>query len=169
MQQNEYQSNTQVTGNRMCTYNWLTLFNWDEKSQSSRNSFGNPTGCSRDILHKAKGDYLDRVHTDQKVLEVIRRGRLVLVIRGQESQNQLKGPSGWKPPRSDGSHDGQAGDRSMRREADSRATLSHVVTKKKFQPIKRELEVGIVTARVGLLFLIGLMKRGIVADDGDDK
>jgi hypothetical protein len=31
------------------------------------------------------------------------------------------------------------------------------------------LEVGIVTARVGLLFLIGLMKRGIVADDGDDK
>jgi hypothetical protein len=30
---------------------------------------------SRDILLKAKGDHLDLVHTDQKVLEMIRQGR----------------------------------------------------------------------------------------------
>jgi hypothetical protein len=40
------------------------------------------TGCSRDILHKANGDHLDRVHADQKVLGVIGWGRLVLVIGG---------------------------------------------------------------------------------------
>jgi hypothetical protein len=45
---------------------------------------------SRDILHKAKGGHLDQVHSDQMVLEMIRRGRLVLVIGGQESQNSLK-------------------------------------------------------------------------------
>ncbi len=38
------------------------------------------------ILHKAKGYHLDRVHSDQKILEMIRWGRLVLVIGGQESQ-----------------------------------------------------------------------------------
>ncbi len=33
---------------------------------------------SRDILQQAKGDHLDRMHSDQKVLQVIiRRGRLV--------------------------------------------------------------------------------------------
>jgi hypothetical protein len=32
---------------------------------------------SREILHHAKGDHLDRVHSDQMVLEMIRRGRLV--------------------------------------------------------------------------------------------
>jgi hypothetical protein len=42
---------------------------------------------SRDILGKAKGDHLDRAHSDQMVLEMIRQGRLVLVIGGQESQN----------------------------------------------------------------------------------
>ncbi len=31
----------------------------------------------RDILLQAKGDHLDRVHSDQMVLEMIRRGRLV--------------------------------------------------------------------------------------------
>jgi hypothetical protein len=30
-----------------------------------------------DILHQAKGDHLGRVHSDQMVLETIRRGRLV--------------------------------------------------------------------------------------------
>jgi hypothetical protein len=29
------------------------------------------------ILVQAKGDHLDRVHSDQMVLEMIRRGRLV--------------------------------------------------------------------------------------------
>jgi hypothetical protein len=48
------------------------------------------TGHSKDILRKATGDHLDQVHSDQKVLEMIRRGRLVLVIRGQESQNLVK-------------------------------------------------------------------------------
>ncbi len=41
-----------------------------------------PTGCSRDILHKAKGDPVGRVHSDQKVLKVIRRGRLIFLIEG---------------------------------------------------------------------------------------
>ncbi len=42
---------------------------------------------SRDILRKAKGDHLDGVHPDQIVLKMIRQGRLVFVIRGQESQS----------------------------------------------------------------------------------
>jgi hypothetical protein len=46
-----------------------------------------PNMHSRDILRKAKGDHLDRVHSDQMVLKMIRRGRLVLFIRGLESQN----------------------------------------------------------------------------------
>jgi hypothetical protein len=29
---------------------------------------------SRDMLRKAKGDHLDRVHSDQKILEMIRQG-----------------------------------------------------------------------------------------------
>jgi hypothetical protein len=45
------------------------------------------TARSMDILHKAKGDYLDQVNPNQKVLKVIRQGRLVLVIGGQESRN----------------------------------------------------------------------------------
>jgi hypothetical protein len=68
-----------------------------------------PTGSSRGILHQAKGDHLYQVHSYQKVLNVIRWGRLVLVIGGQESQNLLKGPSGLSPLRSDGSRDGQVG------------------------------------------------------------
>jgi hypothetical protein len=36
---------------------------------------------------KAKEDHLDRDHSDQKVLEKIRRGMLVFFIGGQESQN----------------------------------------------------------------------------------
>jgi hypothetical protein len=44
------------------------------------------TGFSWGIL-LAKGDHLDRVHSDQKVHKVIRRGRLVLVIGDQESQS----------------------------------------------------------------------------------
>ncbi len=53
-----------------------------------------PTEHFRDKLHKAKGDHLDWVHPDQKVLEMIRQGRLVLVIGGQEPQTKLKEPSG---------------------------------------------------------------------------
>jgi hypothetical protein len=46
-----------------------------------------PTGCTRDILLTAEGDYIDQVHSGLKVIEVIRRGRLVLLIKGQESQH----------------------------------------------------------------------------------
>jgi hypothetical protein len=35
------------------------------------------TGRSRDMLLQAKGDPRDRVHSDQMVLAMIRRGRLV--------------------------------------------------------------------------------------------
>jgi PHP family Zn ribbon phosphoesterase len=35
-----------------------------------------------DILLKAKRDQLDRVHSEQKVLKMIRQGRLVLLIGG---------------------------------------------------------------------------------------
>jgi hypothetical protein len=31
-----------------------------------------PTGCSMGILHKAKGDRIDQVCSDQRVLKVIR-------------------------------------------------------------------------------------------------
>jgi hypothetical protein len=62
---------------------------------------------SRDILRKAKGDHLDRVHSDQMVLEVIRWGRLVLFIRVSKlAQRRL---SGLSPPKSDGSRDSQMG------------------------------------------------------------
>jgi hypothetical protein len=58
---------------------------------------------SMDILRKAKGDCLDLVHSDQKVLETIRRGRLVL---SKLTQKRLLGSS---PLRSDGSHDSRVG------------------------------------------------------------
>jgi hypothetical protein len=67
-----------------------------------------------DILHKAKRDHLDQVHSDQKFLKMIRRGRLVLFIGGQESRNWLKGLSGSSQLKPDGSHDSQV----------SRATFS---------------------------------------------
>jgi hypothetical protein len=38
-----------------------------------------------DEVRKAKGDHLDAVHSDQKVLEMIMWGRLVFLIKGQES------------------------------------------------------------------------------------
>jgi hypothetical protein len=36
-----------------------------------------PTMHSRYILQQAKGDHLGRIHSDQMVLKMIRRGRLV--------------------------------------------------------------------------------------------
>jgi hypothetical protein len=41
-------------------------------------------------LRKAKGNHLDQVYSDQKVLQVISGGRLVLVIRGQDSQTSSR-------------------------------------------------------------------------------
>ncbi len=46
---------------------------------------GDPTKYSGDILCNAKGDY-----SDQKVLEMIRGERLVLVNGGQESQTSSR-------------------------------------------------------------------------------
>jgi phage head maturation protease len=43
---------------------------------------------SRGICMQAKGDYLDRVHSDQMVLEIVRAGRLSCISCGQR---QLKG------------------------------------------------------------------------------
>jgi uncharacterized protein (DUF169 family) len=61
---------------------------------------------SRDILIKAKGDHLDSVCSDQKVLMMIRQGRLVLVSGGQGSrQLTQKRLSGLIPLISDGSRD----------------------------------------------------------------
>ncbi len=42
------------------------------------------------MLLKAKGDHLDKVHSDQKVLEMIRHRMLVLVIEGQGSQTSSR-------------------------------------------------------------------------------
>jgi hypothetical protein len=52
-----------------------------------------PTMHSRDILFQAKGDHLDRVHSDQMVLEMIRLGREASPVEqqlsgGQEFQNK---------------------------------------------------------------------------------
>jgi hypothetical protein len=56
-----------------------------------------PTMCSRDILHQAKGDHLDRVHSDQMVLEMTCRGdwsrRAIAQRRPRVSKLGLKGPS----------------------------------------------------------------------------
>jgi hypothetical protein len=54
---------------------------------------------SRDILQQANGDHLNRVHSDQMVLEMIRRGRLVRYshssAEARVSKLGLKGPSNY--------------------------------------------------------------------------
>jgi hypothetical protein len=49
-----------------------------------------PTMCSRDILQQAKGDHLDRVHSVQMVLKMIRQGRLVQRTRSSAEAKSLK-------------------------------------------------------------------------------
>jgi hypothetical protein len=61
------------------------------------------------VLHKAMGDHLDRVHSDQKVLKMIRQGGWSLFIVGQESQDELNRLSGSSLLRPDGSRGGQMG------------------------------------------------------------
>jgi hypothetical protein len=51
-------------------------------------------GCSRDILDKAKRYYFDRVHSKQKVLEVIRPGRLVIYWRPRISKTSSRNHQG---------------------------------------------------------------------------
>jgi hypothetical protein len=54
---------------------------------------------SRDILLQAKGDHLDRVHSDQMVLDMIRQGcwfgRAVAQRRPRASKLRLKGLSDY--------------------------------------------------------------------------
>jgi hypothetical protein len=51
-----------------------------------------------------KGDCSDQVHSDQMVLRTVRQEAKAL--KAKQTQG---GPSGLSTPRSDGSHDGQAG------------------------------------------------------------
>ncbi len=79
-----------------CTHviNWtITLIR--EKIMKVSGINRGPTGSSRGIFCQAKGDHLDQVHSDQKVLDVIRWGRLVLVIGGQESQTCSRDHQAW--------------------------------------------------------------------------
>jgi hypothetical protein len=65
-------------------------------------------GLSREKLHKAKGDCLNRVHSDQIVFRQS-DGRLGLVrgTIGAQAKLTQRGPSGLSPVRSNGSRDGQ--------------------------------------------------------------
>jgi hypothetical protein len=75
-----------------------------------------PTGCPRDILRNAKADHLDGVHSDQKVLERIRRGRQgagPCYRRPRVSKLTQRRLSGSSPLRSHGSRDRQVGDWSV--------------------------------------------------------
>jgi hypothetical protein len=71
----------------MYIYNQLNYHFIEGNNESSWDQLGNPPGSSKDILCKAKGDHLDQLLSNQKVLKVIRRGRLVLVFGCQDSQN----------------------------------------------------------------------------------
>jgi hypothetical protein len=63
---------------------------------------------SRVILPNAKRDHLDRVHSDQMILETLRPGRLVLFYwRPRVSKLTQKRLSGLTPLRSDGSCNSQ--------------------------------------------------------------
>jgi hypothetical protein len=46
--------------------------------------------CSRDILREAKRDHLDRVHSDQMLLKMIRWGRLVRKSRSSAEATSRK-------------------------------------------------------------------------------
>ncbi len=74
-----------VWNNAMCIYRIVesvtTIGNVNESSWDRRR----PTGRSRDILHKERGDHLDLA--TQILHEVIMQGRLVLLIGGQMFQN----------------------------------------------------------------------------------
>ncbi len=58
-----------------------------------------PTMHSRDILLQAKGNHLDRVHSEQRIIDMIRRGvwssRTVAQWRPRVSKIRLIGPSGY--------------------------------------------------------------------------
>jgi hypothetical protein len=122
------------------------------------------------------GDHLDRIHSDQNVLEVIRRGRLFLLIGGQGSQTSLR------------DHQAQVHSDQMvcvmaRQESGphKRRPTQGLLYLKQLK-FRRELENNsgrpgnfnktgrvIDLIRVNLLFLMGFMKRGVVADDDYDE
>ncbi len=55
----------------------VIFHNYNDSATSVARRLQVPTMRSRDILLQAKGDHLDRVHSDQMVLKMIRQGRLV--------------------------------------------------------------------------------------------
>ncbi len=102
---------------------------------------------SRDILHKE--DHLDRVHSDQKVLKIIRQGRLVFVIGSQESQTSLR------------DHEAQVNsDQMVLVMARGEVGLCENESWKTSLAARNLTKTGRVTAqiRVDLLYLMGLMK-----------
>jgi hypothetical protein len=88
MKQNEYQA-IRNTGSNMFTYDWLNYhLNLGKVTRGAGINLGILQGAQGAYCTKAGGGgHLGRVLSDQKVLEMIRRERLVHVIRGQESQN----------------------------------------------------------------------------------
>ncbi len=71
------------------------LFNWRELTRVAGINWGILLGAPGTYCITPKGDHLDRVHSDQKVLEMIKRGRLVLVFCGQESQTSSRDHQAW--------------------------------------------------------------------------
>jgi hypothetical protein len=60
-----------ITKNKRYIHSQLNRLSSGIYSKGSKDLLGNPAMQSRDILRKAKGNHLDQVHSDQKVLEMI--------------------------------------------------------------------------------------------------
>jgi hypothetical protein len=65
-------------------------------------------GTQGEFYMQAKWDYLNRVHSDQMVLKIVRQMGLCQPCEQWPKATQGR-PSGYSPLRSDGSCDGQAG------------------------------------------------------------
>jgi hypothetical protein len=63
------------------------LFLLGEHNECSQDWLVNLLGSQGTYCTRPREDHLDRVYSDQKVLEVIRWGRLVLFIGSQDTQN----------------------------------------------------------------------------------
>jgi hypothetical protein len=140
-----------------------------------------PTMCSRDFLQQAKGDLLDRVHSVQMVLEMIRQGRLVQRTRSSAEAKSLKTRVKGTvrlPCQLDSSRGGQTGGRAggqvkgllsqgfySRGELDNSSIPNQTRAKasppeKHFTANKKELQYA--------LFLGVTVKKGVADDDGDE-
>ncbi len=58
---------------------------------------------------QSQGDHLDRVHSDQMVLKMIRRGDWSLLLETKSLKTTSRKTIRFGPLRSDGSHDSQEG------------------------------------------------------------